>query len=396
MISTSPSTGFDNTLIPSLGILMLTTQVPALQTTRKLDVIPEKSREEPPVKFTRVFLPSRLLAIFAGVFCSTLLAATAPVFTSGPSVNKQQAYAGETLTFSAAATSSNGNAVTYAWAFGDGTTGGGASVTHVFTVPVTSLSVTVTASDGTLSTSATVSVTIVAPVFGPGLDSDGDGFSDQFEIEAGTDPNDSTSTPYNHAPATFSVTRALQSAKLKVTYTAGKKPKVTVAASGKLLFASALPTPVPAQKVYIVIEAPGVNPGIGYAYDLNSKGTGAESSSGSETFKPVNQPKALKVGLVPKSFNKLKGINFKQKEDDIEDLIVNKGLGWFLALDRLNHPLAIEEGEPTRGVAAPAGQTIPINVYVVYGRNVYLELLSGTLKKDSKGNFTLTTVLAAP
>jgi LysM repeat protein len=75
---------------------------------------------------------------------------------------------GETLNFSGAGSSDDGNIVRYAWDFGDGTTGSGVSVTHVYNA-AGSYKVTLTVTDdGGLSASA----------------SEGGGGTDEVSIQA--------------------------------------------------------------------------------------------------------------------------------------------------------------------------------------------------------------------
>jgi PKD repeat protein len=101
----------------------------------------------------------------------------------------------QSVSFSAAATGVG--TLTYAWNFGDGSTGSGANPTHTYTAPG-QFTAKVSVSDGVNpAVTATVSVTVTAAmaVVGSGPDSDGDGFSDAFELAAGSDPNNYASTP---------------------------------------------------------------------------------------------------------------------------------------------------------------------------------------------------------
>ncbi len=103
---------------------------------------------------------------------------------------------GQSIDFFAAI--SGAKAMTYDWQFGDGTeiattTG---TTTHAYTVPGT-YSVIMTAKDPLSKTSifSMTTVTITQSIVGSGVDSDGDGFSDDFETFINTDPNNSASTP---------------------------------------------------------------------------------------------------------------------------------------------------------------------------------------------------------
>ena len=93
----------------------------------------------------------------------------APVITSAPYASPNPALTGQTVSFTTAASDANNDTLTYAWAFGDGTTGSTASPTHAYTSAGTfSASVTVTDGHGG-SVSGAVSVTVAAPISGPNL-----------------------------------------------------------------------------------------------------------------------------------------------------------------------------------------------------------------------------------
>ena len=71
------------------------------------------------------------------------------------------------ITFDASASSDpNGDALTFAWDFGDGESGSGVSTTHTYTTGG-SFAVTLTVSDGILEDTATDSVVIDAPNAAP-------------------------------------------------------------------------------------------------------------------------------------------------------------------------------------------------------------------------------------
>jgi PKD repeat protein len=98
-----------------------------------------------------------------------------------------------------AASDANKDTLTYAWIFGDGSSGNTASVTHAYTTPGT-FTVSVLVSDGNGgSVSGSTRVTVNSPSIGSGNDIDGDGFSDNFETQAGTSPTDADSSPLDGA-----------------------------------------------------------------------------------------------------------------------------------------------------------------------------------------------------
>ena len=126
---------------------------------------------------------------------SGVLTVYGPALFSGPSASPSVARVGEIVTFSVIANDAFGDSLSYVWMFGDSLTGNGATIGHVYAVPG-AYSVSIIISDGRGGTIVEqVNVTVLAPVFGSGIDSDGDGYSDSFEITAGTDPFDAASTP---------------------------------------------------------------------------------------------------------------------------------------------------------------------------------------------------------
>ena len=84
----------------------------------------------------------------------------APVLTSPPAT-PQPPVAGQAVTLSAGASDATDGLLMYTWDFGDGTTGTGPSVSHVYTVPGI-YTATVTVSDGVNSTTSGVNVAVSA------------------------------------------------------------------------------------------------------------------------------------------------------------------------------------------------------------------------------------------
>ncbi len=83
-----------------------------------------------------------------------------PTITSPASASNTAPIVGETVTFSVTATDPNGNPLTVTWDFGDGTTGTGATVTHVYTTTGVFVA-TATVSNGTVGGTSTSSQTVI-------------------------------------------------------------------------------------------------------------------------------------------------------------------------------------------------------------------------------------------
>jgi PKD repeat protein len=84
---------------------------------------------------------------------------TAPAFTSNPTATPALANAGDTVSFTASATDADGDMLYFTWDFGDGSTGIGASASHVYTA-AGHYTVKCNVTDGTDTTTRTVNVAI--------------------------------------------------------------------------------------------------------------------------------------------------------------------------------------------------------------------------------------------
>lgn len=131
-----------------------------------------------------------------------------PSGQSGPNATPGMAGVGQLVSFAVSVSGAD----SISWNFGDGSSGSGASVTHAFNTAGT-FNVSVTATNAVGSVSGSVTVTVAAPVAGTGNDSDGDGYSDDLELAAGSDPLNDASNPGQGKPPE---SRAESAIKLKL------------------------------------------------------------------------------------------------------------------------------------------------------------------------------------
>src|SRR5579862_660076 len=187
-----------------------------------------------------------------------------PAFASAPSAAPNPAGMGQTVQFTSAPTDPDGGeTLTVTWAFGDGTNGIGAMTSHAYMAPGT-YNATATVSDGSLTASAMLSVTVNAPLVGFGLDSDGDGFSDNFESAAGSDSFNAASTPLSGAPATAGIIQPLTISSASIKLNFGKTGNDSITFSGTL----AVPAGFSANGQKVAFDVRGVD----NALTLTTKG----------------------------------------------------------------------------------------------------------------------------
>jgi PKD repeat protein len=155
-----------------------------------------------------------------------------PSIDSGPTATPSVVDVGQPVQFSAAASDADNDVLAFAWNFGDGSSGTGSSVSHVYN-SAGNFTATLTVSDANaVSSSGSVSVQVLnLPLVGAGFDTDGDGFSDSFEVKAGTDPADINSNPLG-APVTALL--KLNVSKLNIKLNFAKKGSDTISLSGNV------------------------------------------------------------------------------------------------------------------------------------------------------------------
>src|ERR1043165_4044150 len=199
----------------------------------------------------------------AAIVSLTVTANPPPVFTSAPTAAPNPAAAGQPVHFTASATSAL--TLTYAWAFGDGTTGSGPSVAHTYAL-IGNYMATVTVTDtATGSASGTVGVTVLsAALVGFGPDTDGDGFSDSVEIVAGTNVADGLSTPIGQPIIAANIgPLTLSTAQIKLNF--AKPAKDSISFSGSL----SDPANFNPSQAAVVLDAGGVTK----RFPLGAKGS---------------------------------------------------------------------------------------------------------------------------
>jgi len=202
--------------------------------------------------------------------------AVPPVVESVPTANPAPAMQGSGVVFSVLASDPNNLPFTYAWDFGDGSTGTGASVTHAFINPGTySVKVTITNSVS-LSVTGTVSVTVAAGLLPAGVfvDDDGDGFPSEVEQALGSSPTDFTNTPFGMAPVPPAA-KSLTISKMAISLSFSPKTptgKDSLAVAGLLPISSGFS---PAGQ-HVIVDVGGVVKS--WVLDAKGKGTGGSKN----------------------------------------------------------------------------------------------------------------------
>jgi PKD repeat protein len=189
------------------------------------------------------------------VSAATTISTDVSASTSSPGV-------GETVTFSAGAIDFGGYALTYAWDFGDNTTGAGANPTHAYAVAGSyTATLTVTDSVGN-STTASIDVTVNAPIVGTGVDTNGNGVSDSFEAATGFNPSQ---------PITVADVQNLSVLKMSIKLNFAKPGNDAISMSGTLQIPAGIA--LNNQEVYLDIG------GAMLSFTLNEKGVSPKGNN---------------------------------------------------------------------------------------------------------------------
>jgi len=218
---------------------------------------------------------------------SATVTAVAPILNSGPSATPSAPEILQSIQFSAIF--SDAETITLAWNFGDGTTATGADVSHGY-VNAGTYHVTVTATDASnLSTTGTLDL-VVKPKTLAGLggapaahqDSDGDGFSDEIELGAGTSASNAADTPFGGASA--GTVADAGPTQLSISLNFLKDNTDTISLSGLLPIHADFS--IDGQSILIDVG------GVIKTFKLNAKG---QAKSGNDTFKVTVRAKNKQV-----------------------------------------------------------------------------------------------------
>ena len=196
-----------------------------------------------------------------------------PIVLAAGTATPAAASIGQSVNFTVSATALK--PLTITWNFGDGSAvGTGATVRHAYATAGAYMA-TLTVTDGINTPyTQTLAITVKAPSAGVGPDSDGDGFSDALEITAGSNPHDSTSTPFGGAPAP-----SPDSTDLKVKSVSVKLNFKKTTQNDSITLVGEIPVPSGlslAQKVVLDVND------VATAFTLDAKG---QSGKGLNTFK---------------------------------------------------------------------------------------------------------------
>lgn len=190
-------------------------------------------------------------------------------FTSGPTATPPVASVGQDVNFLVVAKGSG--VLKYLWDFADGTASTDAAPTHAFNAAGTYV-VKLTVTDDFNSISSNVTVVVTEVIYGLGVDSDHDGFSDSLEILYKTNPLDPQDVPVG-VPLNPPPPLPLKLASLTFKVNFSKPNGDTLSMSGFLPIPAG--TKLAGQKIYFET--------LGFP-NLFVLGAGGKSAPGVETF----------------------------------------------------------------------------------------------------------------
>jgi PKD repeat protein len=207
---------------------------------------------------------------------------TPPAITSGPTATPNPATVGQSVAFKVTASDPDGDALSYAWTFGDNGTGTGASPSHTFAAAGTyTAKVTVTDTAGltaTSSVSVTVNATAAAPAITSPLTATGTvGAAFTYAITATNSP-----TSYNATPLPAGLTVNTSTGAITGTPTAAGTTSVTISASNATGTGSAT--------LSVTINPAAIAPVAYWKFDDGSGASAVDSSGNGNTGTLVNAP----------------------------------------------------------------------------------------------------------
>lgn len=165
-------------------------------------------------------------------YSSLLTVVAYPQILSGPSISPSAAVVTEPISF---AVQSDQPGVDIQWNFGDGNSAAGANATHSY-IPAGKYTVSVTITNHVGLSASTSFAVDVLPLGSGGpadqIDSDGDGFSDELEIAAGSSPSNFDITPFQLEPG--AATQNLMVSKCSLSLNFATRAADRMAVSGEL------------------------------------------------------------------------------------------------------------------------------------------------------------------
>ena len=215
---------------------------------------------------TANFTPADTSHYFSKSITAAIIVNGPPVFSSFVQATPTVPEVNQTVTFTCAAT--DYDPIQYQWDFGDGTiaTTSDGSTTHVYS-PAGTYAVTVKAIDTNAQYNSSAIQLSVKPAHVGGLggpiDSDGDGYSDDVEIAAGSSEKSAASTPFDFGSPGVVQSIAITSLAIKINFVSASKSSIKL--SGIL----EVPANLILDQQNILVDVGGT----ARSFKLNSKGS---------------------------------------------------------------------------------------------------------------------------